>query len=224
MNMIYIVKIITYLDDKKRYIEIKKSVDSISKELRVMFAWLRNNVFAAGMLLVLRVYLGWQWVTAGFHKITADTPFDASGFLKAAVANPVTDKATGLAVYPTYAWFLEHIALPQVKWINVLIPWGEFLVGLGLILGALTTAAAFFGIMMNFLFLFAGTVSTNPWMLLIGAFIFIAGANAGKFGADYYLLPYLKHWIRRNRTGGGVSNAGGHAGTNAGDGRYPAHA
>lgn len=159
-----------------------------------MMKWFRENVYVAGMLLVLRVYVGWAWFEAGLHKITDG--FDAGGFLGNAVANPVLDKATGEALYPTYLAFLEGFALPNINLINFLIPWGEFLVGLGLLLGCLTTAAAFFGLMMNFMFLFAGTVSTNPWMVLLGTIIFIGGANAGKFGVDYYLLPYMKKWIQ----------------------------
>ncbi|WP_078547794.1 TQO small subunit DoxD [Litchfieldia alkalitelluris] len=152
--------------------------------------FLRENTWAAGILTVLRVYLGWSWMTAGWGKITGG--FDAGGYLNNALANPVADKATGAAVYPTYNAFIEGVALPNVGMINFLIPWGEFLVGLGLIVGCLTTAAMFFGLMMNFMFMFAGTVSTNPWMVLIGTIILAAGANAGKYGADYYVLPYLR--------------------------------
>lgn len=152
--------------------------------------FLRENRIAAGILAVIRIYLGWSWMTAGWGKITGG--FDAAGFLNGALANPVADKATGAAVYPTFNAFIEGVALPNVGMINFLIPWGEFLVGLGLILGCLTTAAMFFGLMMNFMFMFAGTVSTNPWMILIGVVILAAGANAGKYGADYYVLPYLR--------------------------------
>jgi thiosulfate dehydrogenase [quinone] large subunit len=50
---------------------------------------------------------------------------------------------------------------------------------------------------MNFLFLFAGTISTNPWLTLLGVIVFLAGANAGKFGLDYYLLPLIrKGWLK----------------------------
>ncbi|WP_077618181.1 DoxX family membrane protein, partial [Bacillus sinesaloumensis] len=139
---------------------------------------------------VLRVYLGWTWMTAGWGKITGG--FDAGGFLGNVVANPVLDKATGTALYPTYTAFVEGFAVPNVELINIMIPWGEFLVGLGLLIGCLTTAAMFFGLMMNFMFMFGGTVSTNPWMVLLGVVVLAAGANAGKFGADYYVLPYLR--------------------------------
>ncbi|PYI57233.1 DoxX family protein [Paenibacillus flagellatus] len=156
--------------------------------------WRENNV-AAIALFFIRLYIGWEWMHHGWEKLTGG--FDAGGFLKNAIAKPVLDKATNTAVYPTFTAFLEHFALPNVKLINFLIPLGEFLVGLGLILGALTTAAAFFGLMMNFMFLFAGTVSTNPWLVLIGLIVLVGGANAGKYGVDYYLLPLLRKTARR---------------------------
>ncbi|MDO3676580.1 DoxX family membrane protein [Paenibacillus ehimensis] len=166
----------------------------------MLMKWLRENVYAAGLLFVLRVYVGWTWLTAGFHKLTGG--FDATGFLKGAIAKPAMDKATNELIYPTFTAFLQNFALPNVKLINFMIPLGEFLVGLGLILGTLTTAAAFFGLMMNFMFLFAGTVSTNPWMVLLGFIVLAAGANAGKFGGDYYVLPYLRKAFRKLNKGG----------------------
>ncbi|MCP1310389.1 DoxX family protein [Paenibacillus tyrfis] len=166
----------------------------------MIMKWLRENVYAAGLLLVLRVYVGWTWLTAGFHKLTGG--FDATGFLKGAIAKPPMDKATNELIYPTFNAFIENFALPNAKLINIMIPLGEFLVGLGLILGTLATAAAFFGLMMNFMFLFAGTVSTNPWMVLLGFILLAAGANTGKFGGDYYVLPYLRKTFRKLNKGG----------------------
>ena len=32
--------------------------------------WLRENKVAAGILTVLRLYLGYSWITAGFHKLS----------------------------------------------------------------------------------------------------------------------------------------------------------
>ncbi len=162
-----------------------------------MMNWLRNNVYASGVLLLLRLYIGWKWASAGWGKITGG--FDASGFMKGAIAKPVTDKATNELLYPTYHAFLESVALPGVKAFNFLVPWGEFLVGLGLILGGLTAVAATFGLLMNFMYMFAGTVSSNPWMILLGFFVAAAGANAGRFGLDYYLLPYLASKAGRKR-------------------------
>lgn len=164
----------------------------------MIMKWFRDNVYAAGMLTVLRLWLGWDWMTHGWEKLTGAKPFDASGFLTNALKKPVATK-TGELIYPNFTAFLENFAMPNVKLINILIPWGEFLVGVGLLLGCLTTAAMFFGLMMNFMFVFAGTVSTNPWMILLGLFILIAGPNAGKFGADYYVLPYLRKLVMKKK-------------------------
>src|SRR5574342_264789 len=146
----------------------------------MLVKWLRESTVSAALFAALRIFLGYQWMTAGFHKISGG--FDASGFLQGAVANPV--KGPDGVVYGWWASFLEHFALPHADLFNVLIPWGELLVGLGLILGCLTTAAAFFGVVMNFSFLLSGTVSHNPTDILMGVFILIAGYNAGKYGLD----------------------------------------
>ncbi|MCT8139287.1 DoxX family protein [Anaerobacillus sp. CMMVII] len=160
--------------------------------------FLRNNVYASGILTVLRVYLGWKWLTGGWGKITGE-PFNAGGYLNGAVNNPVMSGEN--LVYPTYVSFLENIAIPNAGVFSVMVAWGEFLVGLGLILGILTTAAAFFGVVMNFSFMFAGTISTNPWMILIAMFVLAAGANAGKFGGDRWVLPYIKQMVFKGNKG-----------------------
>jgi len=157
--------------------------------------WLKGNKYATILLTLIRLYVGWEWVTAGWHKITGAKAFDASGFMKGALAKPILDSSTHENIYPTFTAFLQHIALPNVKLFNVLIPWGELFVGLGLLLGALTTAAVFFGLLMNFIYMFSGTVSSNPWLVLLSFFIIAAGTNAGKFGLDHYILPYLHNWF-----------------------------
>mgnify|MGYP001954904578 CR=1 FL=1 len=152
--------------------------------------WWRESNIAAGIGVIIRLYLGWGFLTAGWGKITGGQ-FDASGFLSNAIQNPVTGP-DGNAVFGAYTSFLESFALPNVGLFNVLVPWGEFLVGLGLILGCLTTAAAFFALVMNFSFIMAGAISHNPTDILMGFLLVTAGANAGKFGLDRYVLPYLR--------------------------------
>jgi thiosulfate dehydrogenase (quinone) large subunit len=145
--------------------------------------FLRESITSAVLLLFIRLYLGYSWITSGWGKLSGG--FDASGFLKGAVSNPV--KGPNGIVYGWWTSFLESFALPNAGIFNLLIPWGEFLVGLGLILGCFTTAAAFFGVMMNFSFLLSGTISHNPTDILLGILIMVAGYNAGRFGLDYFI-------------------------------------
>lgn len=169
--------------------------------------WLRTNKVAMWLLTVLRVYIGYEWLTAGWGKLTGN--FDAGGFLQGAIAKAAGDHP---AVQGWWAAFLEHAALPGVKFFNFLIPVGEVLVGLGLILGTFTTFAALMGLVMNAAFLLSGTVSTNVQMLLIQVLIIVAAANAGKIGFDRWVLPFLRglwaKWTRNEHRDGHTPAAG----------------
>jgi thiosulfate dehydrogenase (quinone) large subunit len=152
--------------------------------------FLRENKISAVILAVLRVYLGYSWISGGIGKLTSGG-FDASGFLKGAIANPVKGP-DGAVVFGWYVDFLKHIALPNVDIFNVIVPWGETLIGLGLILGCLTTTAMFFGLLMNFTFFLAGTVSHNPRDIFLGFIILTAGYNAGRVGLDHWVVPFFR--------------------------------
>ncbi|MNP77718.1 hypothetical protein D3C76_1751980 [compost metagenome] len=54
---------------------------------------------------------------------------------------------------------------------------------------------------MNFAFLFSGTVSTNAQLVVMEIFLVVAGANAGKIGLDHWVLPYLRGLFTRNNKG-----------------------
>lgn len=157
--------------------------------------FLRENKISAAILTVIRLYLGYSWLTAGWDKLSGEG-FNAAGYLNNAIANPVKGP-DGSLVYGWYVTFLESFALPNIEIINFIIPIGEFLVGLGLILGCLTTAAMFFGLVMNFAFFLAGTVSHNPTDILLGFIILTAGYNAGRFGLDHYLVPIIRKAINK---------------------------
>ncbi|WP_186579935.1 DoxX family protein [Aquibacillus kalidii] len=153
-----------------------------------MLELLRNNKVVSGVLAIIRIYLGYEFLHAGYGKVTGGG-FDASGFLQGAIAKSSGDHP---AVQGWWAAFLENVALPNADLFTFLVMWGEVLVGIALILGLFTNFATLMGMVMNFSFLFSGTVSTNGQMILLATFIVVAGANAGRFGLDRYAIPYLK--------------------------------
>lgn len=153
--------------------------------------FIRNNKVVAGILAFLRIYIGYQWVTGGYGKIVGGE-FDASGFIQGAIANSTGEGATVQAWWGT---FLETVALPNAEIFTYMVMWGEVLVGIALILGLFTNFAALMGVTMNFAFLFSGTVSTNAQMVVITVFLMIAGYNAGRYGLDRWVLPFLKSKI-----------------------------
>ena len=76
-------------------------------------------------------------------------------------------------------------------WFAKLIAYGEFLVGVALILGAFTGIAAFFGGLMNWNFMMAGSASINPMLFVISVGLILAWKVSGYIGADYFLLPFI---------------------------------
>jgi thiosulfate dehydrogenase [quinone] large subunit len=149
--------------------------------------------------LVIRLYLGYQWVEASWHKITGAAPFDASGFIKGAIANSVP-KTPGAkpVVQAWWASFLQHVALPNATLFNFMVQYGEMLVGLALILGFATLFAASMGMLMNFAFLLSGTVSSNANLLFLEVILLtLGGAYAGYLGVDYWFRPWFRGHLSR---------------------------
>jgi thiosulfate dehydrogenase [quinone] large subunit len=57
------------------------------------------------------------------------------------------------------------------------------------------------GVLLNLAFLFAGTTSTNPQMLVVGMVILLAGGvAAGYYGLDRFATPIERQIIERTRT------------------------
>jgi thiosulfate dehydrogenase [quinone] large subunit len=148
------------------------------------FAWL---------WLIIRLYVGYHWLSSGWGKISGGTW--ASGeslqaYWQNAVAIPEEGKPA-IAV----GWYRDFIQymLDQgwYTWFADVIMWGEFLVGVALILGALTGIAAFFGAFMNWNFIMAGTASSNAWLGALALLLVLAWKVAGWYGLDRWLLPLL---------------------------------
>ena len=164
-----------------------------------MVAWLRNHVVARWIMAVLRVWVGWQWVSAGAEKLgspawTGNKAGTAiTGFLQHAAS---LSQGAHPSVQGWYAGFIHGVALPDAVFFSYLVSWGEMLVGLALIFGIFTTFAALMGAVMNTAYLLAGTSSTNPNMLIIEMLILIAGFNAAAYGVDYWLIPRFRRWMK----------------------------
>ena len=65
-----------------------------------------------------------------------------------------------------------------------MIVFGEMLIGLGLLVGALVGIAAFFGAVMNMSFLLSGSISVNPIFLTMAILLIMGWKVAGWFGLD----------------------------------------
>ncbi len=148
----------------------------------------------AWIWLILRLYVGYEWLSAGWAKLNGSvwTGVKAgtalSGFVNGALAKTAGDHPD---VQGWYAWFLRNMVLAHASFWSYLISWGEFLVGIALILGIFTGSAAFFGGLMNVNYLLAGTVSINPVLFVFEILLVLAWKTAGWYGLDHWVLPAL---------------------------------
>ena len=180
------------MNNRRARTKTTKEVKSVedSPITRALF----NNVHWAWIWLILRVWVGWHWLLSGWGKLhnPAWTGSNAGTALSGFVSNALT-KTSGAHpdVQSWYAWFLQHIVLPNVTPWSYLVAFGEFLVGIALILGIFTGIAAIFGSFMNFNYLLAGAVSINPILFVPAIFLILAWKTAGWWGLDRWLLPAL---------------------------------
>lgn len=153
-----------------------------------------GKVSWAWIWIIPRLYVGWTWLKAGWGKVTnpawvgGQAGTALTGFVNGAIAQT---SGAHPAVQSWYASFLQSAILPHTGTWSYVVAFGETLVGLGLILGAFTGIAAFFGIFMNLNYLMAGAVSVNPILLVISIFLVLAWKTVGWWGLDRWLLPIL---------------------------------
>lgn len=148
---------------------------------------------------LLRVWLGYNWLISGIGKfknpawVGDKAGVAIEGFFKGAIAN-----STGQ--YPTvpawYAGFVEKFAMPYSKLFTYLVPIGETLVGISLILGALTIVGLIGGAFMNFNYLLAGAGGVNTIMYTVAILLLVVGSSAYYIGLDRVLVfPILRKYF-----------------------------
>src|SRR5579859_2032896 len=154
-----------------------------------------QGTVASWLWLIVRVYVGYDFVTAGWYKFNTPAWMDGSGtgilgFWKGALGT--TPAGAPVITFDWYRAFLQYLVdTNSAGWFGYVIVFGELAVGTGLILGAFVGLAATGGLLMNMAFLLAGTTSTNPILVILGVLLILAWKNAGYLGLDYFLLPML---------------------------------
>ncbi|HEX6129389.1 MAG TPA: DoxX family protein [Candidatus Limnocylindria bacterium] len=161
--------------------------------------YLFSNTRAGLFWLPIRLFLGFSWLVSGWGKFT-DPDGSWVGSNAGTALAAYWERAVSIPEAParppiTYDWYRDFIQFlldgSHQDWFTYFIVFGELLVGIGLILGALTGIAAFFGALMNMSFLLAGSASSNPVLFTAAIGLMLAWRVAGYYGLDRYLLPML---------------------------------
>jgi thiosulfate dehydrogenase [quinone] large subunit len=174
---------------------------------------LQTPKYAGIAWLIVRLWLGYEWLVSGIEKVFGEgnavwvgdkAGTAVSGFLKGAIAK--SSLAPGFdpvqtphpAVQDWYAILARDYFLPNATLLSYLVAYGEVLVGLGLILGIFTHFSALMGVLMNLAYLFAGTTSTNPQLLVVGlTIVLVGGVAVGYYGLDYFARPLERRLTNR---------------------------
>ena len=135
----------------------------------------RKKISHLWPITLLRVYTGVFFLYHGFGKLTNPNFADGvSGFVSGNL-----DKSFGF-MRP----FLESVVLPNNELFAILVSWGEFLIGAGLIVGLATRYASIAGAFLVAVFWFtkgqgflAGQNHDSIWLVI---FVVLAAVHAGR--------------------------------------------
>ncbi len=158
-----------------------------------------SNTLLAPLWALARMYLGYQWLLAGSHKVWGSDRWIAvegpdglalKGFWERATAIP--EQGRPPIAYDWYRDFLTYMLDHEwYTWFSWIIALGEVAAGIALIVGAFTGFAALGGAFMNFNFMLAGSASTNPVLFVIALLVAFGWKVSGWIGVDRWLLPAL---------------------------------
>jgi thiosulfate dehydrogenase (quinone) large subunit len=172
------------------------SGETIEIEGPAFAQFLFGNTRAGLFWLPVRLFVGFTWLEAGWHKASGGGWLDGGsalqGYWTHAVAIPAQGAGSPAITFDWYRTFLQVLLDNHAyTWFGPLIAFGEMAVGVGLLVGCLTGVAAFFGALMNMSFLLAGSASVNPVLFTLAIGLILGWKVAGYYGVDRYLLPIL---------------------------------
>jgi len=171
------------LTRKGQALEVPSFINLLFSDKRFSVLW-----------LAVRIWLGWQWIEAGWHKVTnpawMKTGDALKGFWMGAVQIPAEGRPP--IAFDWYRSFLQAGLDAQVyTWFAKIIAVSEVLIGVALIVGLFVGLTAFFGGFMNWNFIMAGSASVNGVFFALSVLLVLAWKIAGYLGLDYFLLPRL---------------------------------
>jgi thiosulfate dehydrogenase [quinone] large subunit len=163
--------------------------------LRAVF----SNTATAPLWMLARLYLGYQWLIAGWDKVAGNDRWIARDGRDGLALKAMWERTTAMpgdgAPAISYDWYrdflsymLRHQAYTWFAWVIAL---GETAIGIALIIGVLTGFAALAGVFLTFNFQLAGAASVNPLLFIVALLIAFGWKVAGWIGVDRWLLPAL---------------------------------
>ena len=172
-----------------------------NRELRDpgVFRAIFSNTWLAPLWTLARVYVGYEFLLAGAHKVWGDNRWIAVRGPDGLALRAFWERQSAIPAQGSspisFDWYRNFLTFMLdhgwYHWFSWVIALGETAVGIVLIVGAFVGIAAFFGAFMNFNFLLAGSASINPVMFILALLLILAWKTAGWIGLDRWLMPAL---------------------------------
>jgi thiosulfate dehydrogenase (quinone) large subunit len=151
-----------------------------------------SDTHMAWVWLVVRFYIAYTWLSAGYEKLTGTGWLNGGTSLKGFWTGALKVDPKPVIAFDWYRAFIQFMLdSGAYVWFAKLVVAGELLVGIAILLGAFTGIAAFIGGFMNWNFMMAGSTSVNPVLFTLSVLLILAWKTAGYWGLDRYLLPML---------------------------------
>ena len=171
------------LTRKGQTLEVPSFINAVFSDKRFSILW-----------LAVRVWLGWQWIEAGLHKVQSPdwmvTGDALKGFWTGAIQVPAEGRPP--IAYEWYRGFIQSMLDVQAyTWFARVVAVSEVLFGVLLIAGIFVGLTAFFSGFMNWNFIMAGSASVNGVFFGLAVLLVLAWKIAGYIGADYFILPRI---------------------------------
>ncbi len=155
--------------------------------------------------LVVRLYMAYVFVPAGWSKVTSGKWLFGDG---SPVAGMVSGAVASEDTPGWYVWFLQNVVQPNASLFATLVAIGELAVGLALLVGLLTGFAAFGAVFLNANFVLAGALGSNPALIVLGTLLVLAWRNAGWIGLDRWFIPWAhRTFFAKPSEGGSATSA-----------------
>jgi thiosulfate dehydrogenase [quinone] large subunit len=153
---------------------------SLTSETRFAWGW-----------LVVRVYLGWDWLLDGWAKLQSPTWMSGAQLREVWLRSTETGSVAG----STHGWYRTVLQFlldrGSEAWLGKTIAVSETLLGIAMILGLLTAMAAVSGSLLGVNAAVVGAGLANPLTVGLAFMLVLSWKTAGWIGFDRWLLPLL---------------------------------
>jgi thiosulfate dehydrogenase (quinone) large subunit len=137
--------------------------------------------------LAARVWVGIMWMQAGVAKLFgAENPY----FLHNNGAGVAGFASHGVPAYSWWGTFLHSFVVPNSGAIGVLVAYGEFAIGVGLVLGLFTRTAAIASLVLLFTYVMSGTASVTAFYALFAIAVLATWRVSSWIGIDGLIAGY----------------------------------